>query len=89
MARKEIDKRTILRSKDFAKKLRDARAAKDLSQSDLSFRSNVPLDTVRSIENGRIKSPGIFIAADLVHALDGRLDEWLSFDEREKKRKSK
>lgn len=86
MARKELNKITKDRGSYFAKRLKEERQKLEYSQSDLSRISNVPLDTLRSIENGRITSPGLFIAADLVHALKGNLDGWLEI---QKKRKSK
>ncbi len=49
-----------------------------LSQSQMSLLTGIPVDTIRSIENGRILAPGLFTAADLVHALDGNLDQWIA-----------
>lgn len=77
MARKELDKSTKVRGKTFARRLKEERERQEITQSDLSKKSNVPLDTLRSIENGRIATPGLFIAADLVRALDGTLDDWI------------
>jgi transcriptional regulator with XRE-family HTH domain len=84
MARKELNKKAKDRGITFARRLKDERERKEITQNDLSKMSNVPLDTVRSIENGRISSPGLFIAADLVHALDGRLDEWIFKNKRQR-----
>ncbi len=78
MARKELDTSVKKRGETFARRLKKERQRLSITQNDLSKRSNVPLDTLRSIENGRITSPGLFIAADLVRALDGTLDEWIS-----------
>lgn len=78
MARSELDEKTKNKGAQFAKKLKRERQRENLSQSELSALANVPLDTLRSIENGRVHSPGLFIAADLVHALNGKLDDWLS-----------
>ena len=77
MARKEIDRSTKMRGETFARRLKKERERLDLTQGDLSKKSDVPLDTLRSIENGRISTPGLFIAADLVRALEGKLDEWI------------
>ena len=63
---------------------RKERQDKKLGQSKLSDRSNVPLDTLRSIENGRVLSLGLFIAADLVYALNGRLDDCLKSKKKRK-----
>ena len=77
MARSKVDQKFKDRGISFAKRLKEERESKDMTQSELSVRANVPLDTLRSIENGRILSPGVFLAADLVHALDGKLDGWI------------
>jgi len=77
MARKELDSRIKNLGQKFAERLRRERQLVNLSQRELSEQANVPLDTVRSIENGRILSPGLFIAADLIRALNGKIDEWI------------
>lgn len=77
MARSKVDQKFKDRGISFAKRLKEVRESKDMTQSELSVRANVPLDTLRSIENGRILSPGVFLAADLVHALDEKLDGWI------------
>ena len=86
MARKELDDATKIRGETFSRRLKKERERLDLTQGDLSRKSNVPLDTVRSIENGRILTPGLFIAADLVHALEGTLDEWIPTRSKDKER---
>lgn len=78
MARSKVDQKFKSRGISFAKRLKKERENKNMTQSELSIRANVSLDTVRSIENGRVLTPGVFIAADLVHALDGKLDGWIS-----------
>lgn len=77
MARSKIDPKIKERGMSFAKRLKEERENREMTQSELSARANIPLDTLRSIENGRTLSPGVFIAADLVHALNGNLDGWV------------
>jgi transcriptional regulator with XRE-family HTH domain len=61
----------------FSKMLKKERQAKAFTQDQLAKKANVSLDTVRSMENGRIAAPGLFIAASLVEALNGDLSKWL------------
>ena len=77
MARTKVDEKTKERGVSFSQKLKDQRGKKKMTQRELSDRANIPLDTLRSIENGRVLAPSVFIAADLVHALDGKLDGWI------------
>ena len=88
MARSKVDQKFKDRGISFAKRLKEERQSLDMTQSELSTLANVPLDTLRSIENERVLSPGVFLAADLVHALGGKLDGWLS-DISEKPTKAK
>ena len=68
---------TIARAKKFAKKLRKIREGKGIRQSELSRKTNIPVDTIRSIENCRTFCPNIFLAYDLIVALDSNLHEIL------------
>ena len=77
MARKQIDPKTRSRGISFAKRLKAEREKLSMSQSELSLQTGIPLDTIRSIELGRIVSPGVFVAADLVQALSGDLERWV------------
>ncbi len=89
MARTKVDEKTKERGMSFSQKLKDQREKKKLTQRALSDRANIPLDTLRSIENGRVLSPSVFIAADLVHALGGKLDGWIIEMETESKGRRK
>lgn len=62
----------------FGELLKEKRLEAGLKQSELSFRSLVPLDSIRSIECGRIKSPGLLISFMLTKALNEKLDVWLA-----------
>ncbi|MGE4232048.1 MAG: helix-turn-helix domain-containing protein [Bacteriovoracia bacterium] len=84
MAKKERSEHARNRGKEFGKRLRKVREQKDLSRNDLSKIADIPVDTISSIEGGRILSPGLFIAADLVHALEGNLNEWVKNQRRQK-----
>ncbi|MBI2605591.1 MAG: helix-turn-helix domain-containing protein [Deltaproteobacteria bacterium] len=48
-----------------------------MSREQLARLAGVSTETVRSIEKGKIIVPGLFVAADIVYALNGRLDKWL------------
>ena len=77
MSRGKLDSKTVLLGESLSKKIKSEREKLKLSQSQLSNISSVPLDTLRSIENGRIITPSVFIADNLVKALRGNLDKWL------------
>ncbi len=49
----------------------------DLTQEELSAKAKIKLDTLRSVENGRISAPNVFLIADIAKILDGDLNEWL------------
>lgn len=61
----------------FAKRLKSVRESKDIRQSELSAMTGISLDTIRSLEGGRIKSPGLYISYRLVNSLGGNLNKWL------------
>lgn len=84
MARTKTDPISKERGQTFSKKLRIERERRSLTQRRLSEMSDVPLDTLRSIESGRILCPGIFVAIDLVHALGGNVSEWFKPNTRKK-----
>lgn len=49
--------------------LRRERVQHGLTQSALSAKSGVGLDTIRAIEQGRVANPGVFVVADLCQAM--------------------
>lgn len=77
MSRSKLDSETIKLGASFSLRIKRERERLELSQSELSNISKVPLDTLRSIESGRIVTPSVFIADSLVKALKGNLDKWL------------
>ncbi len=89
MARTKTDEITKERGISFSQKIKTQREKKNLTQRELSDRANIPLDTLRSIENGRVLTPSVFIAADLVHALDGKLDGWIDDRDHSSRKKGK
>lgn len=56
-------------------RLAERRRIKRLSGQDLAVQSGLSVDTVRSIESGRIPNPGILTVAKLAAVLDASLDE--------------
>ena len=77
MPRAEADKKTLRRSKAFAKKLRDEREDSGMSQSELANKAKVSVDTIRALERNKVKVPGVFLFLDLIKALDGEVQEWI------------
>ena len=77
MSRSKNSVKQIQLAKLFANRLKKAREKKGLSQNDLARETNISIDTIRSLENSRIKSPSLFMAFDLVSALDGSIEKWL------------
>lgn len=51
------------------------RGAKRLTGQQLATQANVSIDTVRSIESGRVANPGINTVAKLADVLDASLDD--------------
>lgn len=55
--------------------MRDARNRHNMSGFDLAVASGVGIDTIRSIESGRVASPGILVIARLARALNEPLEQ--------------
>lgn len=70
--------------KYFGKLLKSKREAHFINQSQLSFLSKVSVDSIRSIECGRISSPGLLVAFKLTRALGENLNDWLLLIEKKK-----
>jgi transcriptional regulator with XRE-family HTH domain len=56
-------------------RLRAAREARNLTQSELSVRSGVQLDTLRAIEQGRTTNPGVMTVLRLADELRTTIDQ--------------
>ena len=69
----DIKKKGIL----LGKTIKVAREKKDMSQEALAIEANVRIETLKSIECGRISTPNVFIISDLAVALKGDLNKWL------------
>ncbi|WP_366768069.1 helix-turn-helix transcriptional regulator [uncultured Microbacterium sp.] len=55
--------------------VREERARLSLSGDQLARASNVSVDLIRSIENGRVASPGLFSVASIAAALGVAVDD--------------
>ena len=77
MNRKKRDAKTIKRGEELAQKIKKEREKADLSQEELAQKAQIKIDTLRSIESKRIKTPNVFIVADLVKVLRGDLNKWI------------
>jgi len=55
-------------------RLANARRRQGLTQDELARRANVKVDTVRAIEQGRTRNPGVFTLLELATELDLTLD---------------
>jgi transcriptional regulator with XRE-family HTH domain len=55
--------------------LAHGRRQRGLSSQDLSVSCGVSVDTIRSIETGRVASPGLFVVARMAFALGLSMDE--------------
>jgi len=56
-------------------KIRQARKANFLSQSELARRSGHPVSTIHGIENGDNQNPGFFTMGDIARELGFSLDD--------------
>jgi transcriptional regulator with XRE-family HTH domain len=83
MARSKNTKEMKSFGKLFAERLKVAREQKDLRQSELSNLTGISLDTIRSLEGGRISSPGLYLSYRLVKGVGGNLNKWLGEIEKE------
>ncbi len=77
MPRTTLSNRAQQRGKNLAKKLSVARKKMGLTQAQLADHARISLDTLRSIENARVKVPGIFVIYDLSKVLKANLTDWL------------
>lgn len=51
-----------------------------LTVADISARSGVPLTTVKRYFKGETKNPGFFQVCQIIHALDGSVDDVIGLD---------
>lgn len=77
MARKTYDELTLKKGFRLAKTIQNSRKSLNLTQEELAIQTGVSIDTLRSIESGRISAPNIFTVASIAKALHGDLNKWL------------
>jgi transcriptional regulator with XRE-family HTH domain len=58
----------------LGRRLREARERGNLTQHELALRSEVNLDTLRAIEQGRTRNPGVMTILRLADELDTTID---------------
>lgn len=75
MARPSIDQHQRDRAQRLAGQLAASRERQGLSQEQLARSADVPLDTLRKVEQHRIAGPSFFLVAALARPLDVSLDE--------------
>lgn len=89
MARRHLTDAQKKRGEALCRKIRETRERRGISQQRLADKADIPVDTLRAIEQERILAPGIFMAADIVHALEGDLDSWVAPTQTKSKKVSK
>ena len=75
MPKRQLTEAQRRRGKRLAQILRERRVDQGLSTEQLARAANLSVETVRSIEGGRIVSPGFLTVSDLASVLRLRLDE--------------
>jgi transcriptional regulator with XRE-family HTH domain len=75
--RKKLSAKSKKRGLQLAKLIKQAREENDWNQERLAKAASIGIDTLRSIECARIRTPNIFIVADLAKALGEDLNTWL------------
>ena len=68
----------VLFGVEVGRALKRARQDRDLSGSNLSALSGVSIDAIRSIESGRIASPGLLVSSRMTRALSLSLDDLIA-----------
>jgi transcriptional regulator with XRE-family HTH domain len=75
MARKRASDEDREHGRRLGRLIADRRERRQLSAPDLARDSSIAVDTVRSLENGRVPTPAFLTIARLANALDLSLDE--------------
>lgn len=75
MTRRELSLQERAYGVRLGKALAAAREQRGISGGELSRQSGVSLDAIRSVESGRVASPGFGLVAALARALEVSLDE--------------
>lgn len=77
MARRNLDEKILKRGEKLARLIQKSRKSQGLTQEELAIKTRIRIDTLRSIESGRIHAPNVFLVADIAIALKEDLNEWL------------
>ena len=75
MSRHKVTEEDKRRAKRLGDSLTRKKVERKMSVQDLSTRSTVPYETVRSLLKGKSVGPSFFLVADLAKALGKRLDD--------------
>lgn len=75
MPRRMNSPQEVLFGAQVGRVLRRARQNQDLSGSSLAALSGVSIDAIRSIESGRVASPGLLVSSRISRALSLSLDD--------------
>ena len=85
MARSKITNDEWRRGADLGRALQAERTSKKKSQGQIADGADVPVDTLRRIEQGKVANPGVFTIAAIASAL-GRPLAWFVKPPRQKRR---
>lgn len=77
MPRPELDNETKERGRKLGKVISAERSKQNLSQEQLAIKANVRIETLKSIELGRVFTPNAFTISAIAKALKGDLNKWL------------
>ncbi len=62
----------------LADKIKKRRIELNLSQEDLARKANVSVESIRSLEGGRLRSPSVFVSYRIAKCLKKNLNAWLN-----------
>ncbi len=77
MPRKVLSEDIKKKGAELGRTVKSAREKLGLSQEQLAIKSDVRIETLKSIECGRVSTPNVFIISNLAVALKGDLNKWL------------
>ncbi|MBN9239936.1 MAG: hypothetical protein BGO97_09530 [Micrococcales bacterium 70-64] len=75
MSRKPATVAELAFGKAVGASLAERRTSLGMSGADLARQSGVSLDSIRSIETGRVSNPGLYTVALIAHAVGITLDQ--------------
>lgn len=77
MPRKQLSEKIKKKGIALGNTIQIARKKVGLSQEQLAIKAAVRVETLKSIECGRVSTPNVFIISDIAVALNGDLNKWL------------